>query len=208
MQPKIPYACQKHDSPMDRRLSMNNRTIAIPFEPGLKGVSQENPTSFLWKNYTCWAWFGFCYLHFNISCGEVTYVAMATGNWNFPWFWSRTWQNMCYKTKKNNSDGILWSMPLTMVVYCIQNSLPLGWILLLVVTRNSSLAVMSNLPSLINIYFYYSFAWSKFFFSPLDLNYCCAECLPTIIFMVNVVWWIDEYWTLDSWDVPFIGCIC
>ena len=115
---------------------------------------------------------------------------------------------MCYKTKKINSDGILWSMPLTMVVYCIQNSLPLGWILLLVVTRNSSLAVMSNLPSLINIYFYYSFAWSKFFFSPLDLNYCCAECLPTIIFMVNVVWWIDEYWTLDSWDVPFIGCIC
>ena len=100
MQPKIPCACQKHDSPMDRRLSMNNRTIAIPFEPGLKGVSQENPTSFLWKNYTCWAWFGFCYLHFNISCGEVTYVAMATGNWNFPWFWSRTWQNMCYKTKK------------------------------------------------------------------------------------------------------------
>ena len=50
MQPKIPYACQKHDSPMDRRLSMNNR--AIPFEPGMKGVSQENPTSFLWKNYT------------------------------------------------------------------------------------------------------------------------------------------------------------
>ena len=34
MQPNIPFACQKHDSPMNGRLSMNNRTIAIPFEPG------------------------------------------------------------------------------------------------------------------------------------------------------------------------------
>ena len=174
MQPKIPYACQKHDSPMDRRLSMNNRTIGIPVKPGMKEVSQENPTSFLWKSYTCWAWFGFCYLHFNISCGEVTYVAMAKGNWNFSWFWNRTRQNLCYKTK-NNSDGILWSMPLTMVVYCIQNSVlgnlqirdtlqpPLGWILLLAGTRNSSLAVMSNLPSPITNFFIIALLHPNFF---------------------------------------------
>ena len=58
MQPKIPYACQKHNSPMDRRLSMNNRTIAIPFEPGMTGVSQENP------------------FH---SCGIVTHVEHGLG---------------------------------------------------------------------------------------------------------------------------------
>ena len=91
---------------------------------------------------------------------------------------------------------------------------PLGWILLLVVTRNSSLAVMSNLPSPINIYmylyflFYYSLLHIYiymyiFFFNPLGLNYCCAECLLKIIFMVNVVWWIDEYRNFDSWDGAF-----
>ena len=43
---------------------------------------------------------------------------------------------------------------------------PLGWILLLVVTRNSSLAVMSNLPSPINIYMYIYFL---FYYSLLHI---------------------------------------
>ena len=41
MQPKTPYACQKHNRPMDRRLSMSDRTSAIPFSTRNEGGFPE-----------------------------------------------------------------------------------------------------------------------------------------------------------------------
>ena len=41
MQPKIPYACQKHNRPVDRRLSMSDRTSAIPFSTRNEGGFHE-----------------------------------------------------------------------------------------------------------------------------------------------------------------------
>ena len=106
MQPKIPFAYQKHDSPMDRRLSMNNRTIAIPFEPGMKGFPKRTP------------------LH---SCGKTTHVEHGLGfvictliylverlhmlQWQqaietFLGFEAKH-DRICVIKQKNNSDGIL-----------------------------------------------------------------------------------------------------
>ena len=65
---------------------------------------------------------------------------------------------------------------------------------------------MSNLPSPINNFFYYSFASSKFFFSPLDLNYCCAECLPIVYLFFYFFY--GECCLMDWWisNLRFMRC--
>ena len=85
---------KKHNSPRLEDCAWIIEQLRFLLNQERREFSQGNPTSFLWKSYMCWAQFGFCYLHFNISCGEVTYVAMATGNWNFYWFWNQTRQNV------------------------------------------------------------------------------------------------------------------